>query len=264
MPFTLSHPAASVPLIRWGLVPSALIIGSLSPDFLYFIKISSTAHFGHTLPGVFLFSLPAGLAVLWVFHTFLKRPALSLLPVAHQERLILVSNGFKFIPLKRFILIILSLLLGAFTHILWDSFTHVDGYAVGLFPFLNLPMAVGHLSVKVYNILQYVSTVLGAYFLYLWYVRWFKQAPRNPISSIYKLSTSMKLAVLLAIVPGAFLLAYIFGASACLTAISDLHALRTFLIVRILISGISIASIELTIFALLWHLFMPKKEIALR
>ena len=256
MPFTLSHPAASIPLIRWGLVPSALIIGSMSPDFLYFIKISATAHFGHTLPGVFLFCLPAGLAVLWVFHTFLKRPALSLLPIAHQERLILVSNGFTFGPLSRFILIVLSLLLGSFTHILWDSFTHFDGYAVGMFPFLNLSIAVGHLSVKVYNILQYVSTIIGAYLLYLWYVRWFKQAPKHAIGLICNLSTSMKLAVLLTIVPGAFLLAYIFGAADCMTAISDFHALRTFLIVRIIISGISIASIELTVFALLWHLFM--------
>lgn len=263
MPFTLSHPAASIPLIRWGLVPSALIIGSMSPDFLYFITISGTAPFGHTLPGVFLFSLPAGLAVLWVFHTFLKLPALSLLPIAHQERLILVSNGFTFRPLSRFILIILSLLLGAFTHILWDSFTHFDGYAVGLLPFLNLSMAVGNLSVKVYNVLQYVSTIIGAYLLYLWYARWFKQAPKHPIGLICKLSTSMKLAVLLAIVPGAFLLAYI-GAADRVAAINDFHALRTFLIVRIIIFGISIASIELTVFALLWHLLMSRKEVALR
>jgi hypothetical protein len=264
MPFTLSHPAASVPFIRWGLVPSALIIGSMSPDFMYFITISSTAFFGHTLTGVFLFCLPAGLAVLWIFHTFLKRPLLSLLPVAHQERLILVSNGFTFRPLSRFILIVLSLLLGAFTHILWDSFTHFDGHAVRLFPFLNLSMALGPLSVKVYNILQYVSTFIGAYLLYLWYVRWFRKAPKHPISSVYKLSASMKSAVLLAIVPGAFLLAYIFGAAGRVTVISDFHALRTFLVVRIIIFGISIASIELTVFAFLWHLLMSRKEVALR
>lgn len=39
MPFTGSHPAAVLPLLRWGLIPSALVIGSMSPDLGYFLPL---------------------------------------------------------------------------------------------------------------------------------------------------------------------------------------------------------------------------------
>ncbi len=51
MPLTLSHPAAIIPLARQGLVFSALVVDSISPDFLYFINLSPRGQFGHTLPG---------------------------------------------------------------------------------------------------------------------------------------------------------------------------------------------------------------------
>ncbi|RKZ85433.1 MAG: hypothetical protein DRR19_16380 [Candidatus Parabeggiatoa sp. nov. 1] len=63
MPFTLSHPAAAVPLARGGLVLSALVVGSMSPDFLYFLCLSTQYQFGHTFIGVFVFDIPTGLTV---------------------------------------------------------------------------------------------------------------------------------------------------------------------------------------------------------
>lgn len=41
MPFTLSHPAAVIPLsrVKW-LVPSAVLMGSMAPDFPYFLALS--------------------------------------------------------------------------------------------------------------------------------------------------------------------------------------------------------------------------------
>ncbi len=38
MPWTVSHPAAAAPFARWGLVLSALVVGSMAPDFVYFRK----------------------------------------------------------------------------------------------------------------------------------------------------------------------------------------------------------------------------------
>ncbi|MDQ7908342.1 DUF4184 family protein [Phytohabitans sp. ZYX-F-186] len=37
MPFTGSHPAAVLPLVRWGLPPAALVIGSMVPDLPYYL-----------------------------------------------------------------------------------------------------------------------------------------------------------------------------------------------------------------------------------
>lgn len=124
MPFTLSHPAAAVPFTRWKLPLSALIVGSLSPDFIYFVRLSAAGGFGHTLPGLFLMDLPLGLAVLWLFHALLKYPLLTLLPISHQRRLLPLAEGFRFGPPRQILLIMAALFLGAVTHIAWDSVTH--------------------------------------------------------------------------------------------------------------------------------------------
>ncbi|NMD47764.1 MAG: DUF4184 family protein, partial [Propionibacterium sp.] len=43
MPFTFFHPAAVVPLLRVRvLVPAALVIGAMSPDFEYFPRGART------------------------------------------------------------------------------------------------------------------------------------------------------------------------------------------------------------------------------
>ena len=63
MPFTLSHPLAVVPLRRWcpaRLNFAALVIGSMSPDFGYFIGQFDAAAFAHTIPGLFTVCLPTG------------------------------------------------------------------------------------------------------------------------------------------------------------------------------------------------------------
>jgi hypothetical protein len=65
LPLTLAHPAAVLPFRRW-FVFSGLVIGSLAPDFEYFLYVPDSLRIGHTLPGVFLFCLPVGLGELSV------------------------------------------------------------------------------------------------------------------------------------------------------------------------------------------------------
>lgn len=264
MPFTFSHPAAVVPFHRWGFVPSALIIGSMTPDFIYFIrmliKIPVGPYFGHTLPGIFLFCLPSGLAVLWVFHIILKRPLFSLFPVSHQKRLFPVAKSFKFRPLKQFALIIVSLLLGTFTHIIWDSFTHSYGYVTGLLPFLRFPIIeTDHYIIKVYHILQHGSTVAGIFLLCFWHIKWFKRAPKHMINSTSQLQKTVKFAIVLIIVSGAFILAY---ASVSIISVNNVYSLID-LVERVISAGISAVFIELMIYAFLWHLFLLNKKSAI-
>ncbi len=87
MPFTLAHSAAALPFRRLRLVPSALVIGTFAPDFEYFLRVTHSGRFGHTLVGSFVFTLPVALVVLWIFHTFVKVPVTMLLPDAIQRRL---------------------------------------------------------------------------------------------------------------------------------------------------------------------------------
>jgi hypothetical protein len=53
MPFTFAHPAAVLPLRRFcpdRLVWSALVIGTVSPDLEYFVRLAPSARWTCSLP----------------------------------------------------------------------------------------------------------------------------------------------------------------------------------------------------------------------
>ena len=72
MPVTVSHPVFSVGFKKFGLVLSALVVGSMMPDFEFFMRLSFGKNIGHTLAGIFLFCIPVGLVVLFLFHKLMK------------------------------------------------------------------------------------------------------------------------------------------------------------------------------------------------
>ena len=72
MPFTLAHPAAALPFRKTRLVFSAVIVGSMAPDFEYFLRLAPQGRYFHSLPGLFLCTLPVAFAVLWLFHRSAK------------------------------------------------------------------------------------------------------------------------------------------------------------------------------------------------
>jgi uncharacterized protein DUF4184 len=182
MPFTLSHPAAIIPFARQRLVLSALVVGSMSPDFLYFINLAPRGEFGHTLAGVFLFCLPLGMLTLWLFHALMKWPLLSLFPQALQERLMGPAQGFAFGAMGRQLLIVLSLLIGAGTHLLWDGFTHEYGWAVSRLSFLSRSVIeTGAQSIPVFKLLQHLSTVIGGGALLYCFLHWMWRAPQEEV-----------------------------------------------------------------------------------
>ena len=64
MPFTVSHAAAALPFRRARLVTSALVVGTMAPDFEYFLPLKTHDTFGHTFPGILVLTLPVALLVL--------------------------------------------------------------------------------------------------------------------------------------------------------------------------------------------------------
>ena len=160
MPFTLSHAAVAAPLARRGLLLSALVAGSMAPDFEFFLRLSLLSRWGHTPSGIFLFSLPAGLAALWLFHAVLKAPLLALLPPALQAALAPAAARFRFGPTRRFARILLSLLVGSLTHALFDSITHESAPAVQLIPWLRTTVAVPPFAPQpLFHVLQYAFSI---------------------------------------------------------------------------------------------------------
>jgi hypothetical protein len=184
MPFTLSHPAAAIPLARWGLPLSALVVGSMSPDFFFYLRLMPPpwGHFSHSVAGLFLFCLPSSLLVLCCFHMLLKWSIISLLPHALQMRLVLPAAQFTFLPWSRFAMVVVAVLIGAATHLIWDSFTHGSGWAVDMLPILLNPvLEVGPTILPLYKVLQYLSTVAGAALVGYWSFSWLRTAPLHQV-----------------------------------------------------------------------------------
>ena len=175
MPFTVSHAAAALPLRRARLVTSALVVGTMAPDFEYFLPLQAHDHFGHTFPGILVLTLPVALLVLWIFHTFVKVSAAALLPRRLQSRLAGYLGKFRFGGPGRFLLIVLSILVGIATHILWDSFTHAGTYPYVHWSLLRQSVDVPVLgTMPVVKLLQHGSTILGLVILSIWLFRWYR------------------------------------------------------------------------------------------
>jgi hypothetical protein len=260
VPFTFSHPAAAVPLARLRLPLSALVVGSMSPDFAYFLGLTTQARYGHSFAGLFWFCVPVGLAVLWVFHRVIKRPALDLLPAALGERLAGAAGPFAFGPLPRFAVVALGVWLGAVTHVVWDAFTWHDGFGVALFPSLAVPLRTMHAdqpyggyALYGYRVVQHVSTALGAGLLTFWTVRWLRRAPRLPLPS--RLLPWERAAVWAVVLGGAALLAVRY-ASRFGDPFGWHWEVRAFAQMG-MVSGIPLLFGLLTAYALAWRYLLP-------
>ncbi|MGB7266235.1 MAG: DUF4184 family protein [Terracidiphilus sp.] len=201
MPFTLSHAAAALPFRRTRLEFSALVTGCFAPDFAYFIFLRPRGFYGHTLPGVFVFDLPASLVVLWLFHAYVKQPLLTFLPTEFRRRLTLKQNGYSFWPPARLALIVISILIGTATHILWDSLTHSRYWPYRHWSFLrqsiHVPVAG---NVAMYLVLQHASTLFGLTVLAVWVWFWYRttEPSESPLAEPF---TPAQLRIITVIVP---------------------------------------------------------------
>lgn len=201
VPFTLSHAAAAVPFRSTRLEMSALVIGSFAPDFPYFMFIAPNGFIGHTPPGIFIFDLPLSLIVLWLFHAYIKWPLLMFLPESVRRRLKPGEKRYSFWPPARFALIVISIVIGTVTHILWDSFTHTFYWPYHHWSFLrqtvHVPIA-GPLGI--YRVLQYGSTVFGIVVLVVWAWFWYRAA-KPADSAVAKPYTLPQIRVITLVVP---------------------------------------------------------------
>lgn len=172
MPFTLAHPAAVLPLRHVpGLRAVPLIIGAMAPDLPYYVPTRVNHHMvqrTHTLTGTLLIDLPLGLGAMLLLFV-LRRPLTVLLP---PRAAWLCLNALA--PFKRpreWLYAPLAVLLGVWSHVAWDSFTHPDGWSVRRMPALSQSVTIGWYSGEVCHLLQYLSSALGLLIMVLWYLR---------------------------------------------------------------------------------------------
>lgn len=229
MPFTVSHAAAALPLRRYRFfIFSALVAGSMAPDFEFFVFLSFTRRVSHTLPGILTFSLPAALIVLAVYHGLLKRPLLSLLPVGHRRRLAPYAGPFPWRAPSRLGRIVVSVLVGILGHVAWDGFTHVGAFGVEAFPALATPVVYFAAdAIRVSDLLQVIFSILGLAIVFRAYVNWYRGEPGPPAHLLDHMPEGWQLLVLGTFCATAVVLGAGYGFSAPVL-FDDVNSLRGF------------------------------------
>jgi len=164
MPFTSAHPAIILPLIRSRYFSATgLIAGSMSPDFEYFFKMSVNSVYSHTVAGLLYFDLPVTIAISLLFHLVVKKNLIHNLPLLIQKKFqpLLEMDFIKYLK-EHFWIFLISALLGAASHVFWDSFTHNNSFFVRTLAFYkgsHIPFE--GVRYPLWYALQHISTWIG-------------------------------------------------------------------------------------------------------
>ncbi len=155
MPVTFAHPLAVIPLkkIFPKLSLTAMVCGACGPDLEYFIPfVNIDRGFTHSFAGIFFTSLPLALIIFFLFELLFRKVVLDILPWQIS------------LPRQKHSLMILALsvLIGAASHVIWDSFTHENTFFTSTFSIFRYPLFTlfGH-KFLVLKVLQYASGIVG-------------------------------------------------------------------------------------------------------
>ena len=176
MPFTASHPAAVLPLLRIGVPASALVIGCLAPDLPYYLPTPVTAIQTHTVAGVFGADLLLGLVAFLVWHLWLVPPLVWAAPAAVQRRIPRSARGglaSRLASARDLALVAAGLVIGALTHVAWDAFTHAGMWGPRTLPWLSTPV----MQLELFRWLQLASSAAGLALIAWFLLRWWRSAP---------------------------------------------------------------------------------------
>ena len=173
MPFTAAHPAIVLPLkYKFGrfFSTTGLVIGSIAPDFAYFLSPIITTKVSHTLKGVLVFNLPVTIILAIVFHVFVREQIIRFLPGFLERRAAVAAHAKWFSYLRgNWHIFLASAVIGILSHLFWDSFTHYSGYFVRNYAILRRPVDFFGYALPLCRWIQHFSTFAGltAIFFYV-------------------------------------------------------------------------------------------------
>jgi hypothetical protein len=175
MGFTFSHPALILPLRylpRKIYSLNGLIVGSMIPDFEYFIRLDNISTFSHTFIGLLLFDLPIALLVLILYHQLIRPTLVKNLPRFLKSRLVHFSTFDWLNYLKaNWAVVISSILFGSLTHLFWDGFTSANGYFVLDKPIMETRIMLFDIEFYTYKIIKHLSSLIGVLVLLFFFLK---------------------------------------------------------------------------------------------
>lgn len=145
-------------------------------------------------------------------------------------------------------MILISLLTGIFSHLLWDSFTHSSGWMVHHISILGtVPLRQIGINRPAYGLLQHISTALGLILLASVYVRWSRSVEPQRVPDRLKLTVAMKASVIGILVSSAAVLAVWYAFE------QPRHTHISAFVAYAAISFMTILFVGLLVFSVYWH-----------
>lgn len=241
MPFTPSHAVVAIPLRRLGLPLGAVAVGAMTPDTAVFLPWLFDYGHTHSPVGVVTTDLAVGLVVVTTWWGRVRAPVVDVLPDGVRRRLRLDDARWR--SRRWWASVVVGLVLGSVTHVVWDGFTHATAWGADLVPALREPL--GPLAVTSW--LQYASGVGGLAGIVLWWRGLLRRrspdGPDGPGPRLPHLRHGLRALP----VSGAVL-----GVAVCLATVSsDARAERV--VVRAVTLGGLGALVGLLVLTVVWH-----------
>ena len=151
---------------------SALVIGSMAPDFPFFLPFDPGIR-THTAAAIVTTDLLFGVPAWFLWHALLAAPALWAAPRPLRARLSGIPLGVRvrLRDVRAVLLTVAALAVGSATHVLWDEFTHARRWGPEHLPALDETWWL----MPGYRWLQYLSSVVGLLVLLAWLVHWWRR-----------------------------------------------------------------------------------------
>jgi hypothetical protein len=130
MPFTLAHPALVLPvyfLRKECFSLTGLVIGGMVPDIKFLIDNYDIRISSHNFWGAIWLDVPISILLCFIFHNIVR------VPFIHYSPMIIKTRVQKFQTfdwneyfLKYWATILISIVIGIYSHLIWDRFTHIS------------------------------------------------------------------------------------------------------------------------------------------
>lgn len=170
MAFTFAHPSVVIfsKIKKFNL--GGLILGSMAPDFIYFLLFSPSSNIGHTPLGSVFLNLPICFLLNFLFYKYIQEFFIIMLPNFISRRyLYLAKKENKVTNIRDCIIFSYSCIIGMVTHVFWDSFTHETGFFVEKLVFLRSKISFLSYHIPMYKLLQHSSTLIGFLILFIFF-----------------------------------------------------------------------------------------------
>lgn len=169
---------------------TGLILGSMSPDFEYFIMLEPYQSIGHSLTGLFFQAIPLCVFLAVIFHSIVKEILVLHLPSNYNIDQRAYNTLSKWsLNSKGWVVFILSVIIGFITHVFIDGFTHFNGYFVERYPPLRDLMIY---NFPLYKILQHSFSIFGLLML-TWMIISFLYRHHETVTTIPAVSMKQKI-----------------------------------------------------------------------